>query len=153
MASWFINVKSELDLRKDIMENIKKFFAGDKFCEFIGVELIEVGTGRAKTKLEIKEHHLNGVGTIQGGALFTLADLAVAAAANSHGNIAVVINANISYMKAVSEGTLYAEAAEESLNPKLGTYSVKVTNQTGELIVILQGMAYRKKELLNNANQ
>jgi uncharacterized domain 1 len=130
------------------MENIKKFFAKDRFCEFIGVELLEVEPGRARTKLEIKEHHLNGVGTVQGGALFTLADLAVAAAANSRGNVAVVINANISYMTAVSQGILYAEAVEDSLNPKLGTYTVKVTNQTGELIASLQGMAYRKKELI-----
>jgi acyl-CoA thioesterase len=132
------------------MENIKKFFTRDRFCEFIGVELLEVEEGRAKTKLEIKEHHLNGVGTVQGGAIFTLADLAFAAAANSHGTIAVGINVDVSYVKAVSQGILYAEAIEESLGPKLGTYAVKVTNQEGDLIAILRGMAYRKKEAIDS---
>ena len=131
------------------MEKIKKFFSQDKFCRFIGVELFEVAEGRAKTKLEVKEHHLNGVGTIQGGVLFTLADLAVAAAANSHGTVAVVINANISYVKAISGGTIFAEAIQESLSPKLATYAVKVTNQDGVLIASFQGMVYRKKELIN----
>jgi acyl-CoA thioesterase len=132
------------------MENIKELLAKDRFCNFIGVELLEVDPGRAKAKLEIKDHHLNGLGTVQGGAIFTLADLAVAAAANSRGNVAVVINANISYVKAVSQGMLYAEAKEDSLGSKLGTYSVKVTNEAGDLVASLQGMAYRKKESLNS---
>jgi acyl-CoA thioesterase len=132
------------------MENIKELLAGDKFCNFIGVQLLEVEPGRAKAKLEIKDHHLNGLGTVQGGAIFTLADLAIAAAANSRGNVSVVINADISYVKAVSGGTLYAEAKEDSLGSKLGAYSVKVTNEVGDLIASLQGMTYRKKESLNS---
>jgi acyl-CoA thioesterase len=128
------------------MENVKKFLTRDQFCEFIGVELLEVEPGRAKTKMEIKEHHLNGVGIVQGGAIFTLADLAFAAAANSHGTVAVGINVDIAYVKAVSGGILYAQATEESLGSKLATYAVKVTNQDGDLIASFQGMVYRKKE-------
>jgi len=59
-----------------------------------------------------------------------------------------LIYANISYDKAVSEGTLYAEAKEESLNPKLATYQVRVTDQTGDLVAGFQGTVYRKKETL-----
>jgi acyl-CoA thioesterase len=128
------------------MEEIKRFFKKDKFCEFIGIELLEVGKGRAKAKLDIKEHHLNGVGIVQGGAIFTLADLAFAAASNSHGTIAVSINANISNVTAVSGGTLYAEAREISVNHKIGTYTVDITNEKGEVIGIFQGMVYRKKD-------
>ncbi len=128
------------------MDEIKRFFKKDKFCEFIGIELIEVEEGRAKAKLEIKPHHLNGVGIVQGGAIFTLADFAFAAASNSHGTVAVSINANISNMTAVSTGTLYAEAREISKNHKIGTYTVDVTNEKGQLIAIFQGMVYRKKD-------
>ena len=62
------------------MEDIKRFIKKDKFCMFIGIELTEVSEGHAKAKMDIKEHHLNGVGIVQGGAIFTLADLAFAAA-------------------------------------------------------------------------
>ncbi|HBE79755.1 MAG TPA: phenylacetic acid degradation protein [Firmicutes bacterium] len=132
-----------------LSETIKDFFARDKFCESIGVQLVEAEAGSAKTKLVIEARHLNGLGTVQGGAIFTLADLAIAAAANSRGNVAVVINANISYVKAVSEGVLYAEAVEDSLHSKLGTYTVKITNEMGERIATLQGMVYRKKDSIN----
>ena len=133
------------------MENVKKIIQRDRFClETVGVELIEIGPGRAKAKLEITPAHLNGLGMVQGGAIFTLADLALAAAANSHGRASVSINGNISYIKAVSQGVLFAEANEESLNNTLATYSIKVTNGEGGLIALMQGTVYRKKETLDS---
>ncbi len=128
------------------MSTVEELIAGDRFCNFIGVEMVDIGPGRAKAKLEITGNHLNGAGVVQGGAIFTLADLAVAAAANSHGPIALVVNSHISYLKAISEGTLYAVACEESNGAKLGTYGVKVTNEAGELIASIQSMVYRRKE-------
>jgi acyl-CoA thioesterase len=131
------------------METIKKLMAGDRFCcETVGIELLEAAPGYAKVKLDIEERHLNALKTVQGGAIFTLADLAIATASNAHGTAAVLINASISYIKAVSEGSLYAEAKEESLNPKLATYQVRVTDQTGDLVASFQGTVYRKKETL-----
>jgi len=131
------------------MEKIKKYFKRDQFVEYIGVELVEVGLGRAVAKMPIKPIHLNGMGSVQGGALFTLADLAFAAAANSHGQAAVGINCSINYMKAVSTGTLTAEAKEDSLNPKLGSYTVRIMNDEGDLVAIFQGLAYRKKQMID----
>ncbi len=133
------------------METIRKFFKNDKFAEYVGIELLEVSKGRAKAKMEIKNHHLNGLKTVQGGAIFTLADLVFAAASNSHGTVAVSINANISYLKSVTTGTLIAEAREISRNPKLATYTVHITNGNGDIIAIFQGMVYRKKtELISS---
>lgn len=130
------------------MNHIKEFFKKDRFAEYIGVELIDVSNGTAKATMEIKEHHLNGVGTVQGGAIFTLADLAFAAASNSHGTIAMAINVSISYLKAVKKGTLIAEAKEVSLHPKLASYRVDIKDEGGDIIAIFQGMVYRKKESL-----
>src|SRR5512136_1896785 len=101
-----------------MMERIKQFFADrDEFAKLAGIEVVEVGKGTAKTRMRIKEHHLNGVRSVQGGAIFTLADLAFAAACNSHGTVAVAVQVNIAFVKAVSEGTLYAEAKETFLGP------------------------------------
>jgi acyl-CoA thioesterase len=47
-------------------------------------------------------------------------------------------------MKSVSSGTLYADAEEFALNPKLATYTVKVLDDNGDSIAIFQGMVYRK---------
>jgi len=126
------------------MENIKKYFKNDKFAEYSGIELIDVSKGRAKAKLEIKEHHLNSAKVVHGGAIFTLADLAFAVASNSHGTSALSINVSISYLKAAKDGFLIAEAKEISLNHKLASYSVQVTDEKDNIIAIFQGMVYRK---------
>jgi acyl-CoA thioesterase len=130
------------------MQTIKEFFKNDRFAAANGIELMEVSPGRARVKMEIKEDHLNGVNIVHGGAIFTLADLAFAAASNSHGTVAVAINASIWYVKAAMEGTLFAEAREVSMNPKLATYTIEVTDQTGELIASFQGMVYRKQQTI-----
>jgi acyl-CoA thioesterase len=92
----------------------KHFLDDDKFAQYAGIELLEVTSGGAKVKMEVKPFHINGVGLVHGGALFTLADFAFAAAANSHEESAVAINASISYLKGVKAGTLYAVAEELS---------------------------------------
>ena len=66
----------------------QEFFKNDLFAENAGVVLLEVRKGYSKTKLEVKPEHLNAGARTQGGAIFTLADLALAAAANSHGTLA-----------------------------------------------------------------
>jgi acyl-CoA thioesterase len=128
------------------MDAMKEFFKNDRYAAHTGVELRSIAPGHAIASLEIQPCHLNGLGGVQGGAIFTLADFAFAAAANSHNAIAVAINVNISYMKAITNGTLTAEAREISINPRLGTYTVNVTDDTGDLVAVFQGLAYRKKD-------
>ena len=128
------------------MEAVRNFFKNDTFAEHLGIELLEVSKGRAKAKMEIRDHHLNGVNIAHGGAIFSLADLAFAVASNSHKTIALAINASISFLKAVSGGTLIAEATEVSINPKLATYDIRVTNENNDLIALFQGTVYRKKD-------
>lgn len=130
--------------------DIKKFFARDRFAASAGIELTETSEGYARAVMPVKESHLNGVSTVQGGAIFTLADLAFAAACNSHGTVAVAINVSISFVKAVTTGTLTAEAREVAVNPKLSSVTVNVMDDSGELVAIFQGMAYRKKMSLED---
>ncbi len=134
------------------MEAIKQFFEkNDKFADHVGIKLLEVSEGRAKAKMKIKKHHLNGVNTVHGAAIFTLADLVFAVASNSHGTIAMGINVSISYLKAIREGILYAEAKEVSKNPKLAAYQVQVTDVGGDIVAMFQGMVYRKREAIITA--
>ncbi len=127
-------------------EFLKEFFKGDMLAKHLGIELVEANTGKAVSRMDIKNEHLNGIGTVHGGAIFTLADFTFAVAANSHGNVTVAINASISFMKSVTKGTLTAIAKEVSLNPKISSYTVNICNDEGELIAIFQGLAYRKHE-------
>ena len=131
------------------MEHMKKFFKNDRFADWVGIELLEASPGSARARMEITDHHLNAVGIVHGAAVFSLADLVFAVASNSHGSVAVAVNASISFLKATSGGTLFAEATEVSRNPKLASYTVRVTDGSDDLIAIFQGMVYRKKEKIN----
>jgi acyl-CoA thioesterase len=127
-------------------EALKAFFRKDAFAEFVGIELIEAGNGRAMARLKLRDHHRNGIGLIQGGVIFTLADLSFAAAVHSRGQIAVAIHCSISYVKAAQGELLLAEAAEVSCGPKIAVYTVRITDSSGEVIAFFEGMAYRKRE-------
>jgi acyl-CoA thioesterase len=130
------------------MENIRRCFKNDRFAERTNVELLTVSPGHATAKMVLHPHHLNGLKTIQGGAIFTLADFTFAAAANSHGTVAVAINANITFIKAAVTGTLWAEAREVSKNFKIGSYLVEVKDDQGDMVAQFQGLVYRKKDKL-----
>ncbi|HNW70237.1 MAG TPA: hotdog fold thioesterase [Bacteroidales bacterium] len=127
--------------------DVRELIGQDRFAKLLGIELLEVSNGRATSKMEIRDEHLNGVDIAQGGVIFTLADFTLAAAANSHGRVAVVINASISFIKAFQKGILLAEAIETSRSEKIATYTVNITNLDGELIAEYHGTAYRKKEV------
>jgi acyl-CoA thioesterase len=131
------------------MDTVKRFFKNDKFAERANIELLSVSPGQARAKMTLHPHHLNGYGTVQGGAIFTLADFAFAAASNSYGKVAVAINVSITFMKAGQTGTLWAEAREVSKNTKLGSYTVEVKDDQGELVAVFQGLAYRKSETID----
>jgi len=128
------------------MENVKQRLRNDRFAARCNIELLSVTPGRASARMTLQPHHLNGIGTVQGGAIFTLADFTFAAAANSHGTVAVAVNASINFVKAAATGTLWAEAKELSKNLKIGTYSVEVKDDQGDLIAHFQGLSYRKKD-------
>lgn len=129
------------------MKNIKQFIQqGDRFARYVGIDLIEVTPGSATATLTIDDRHLNAVNIAHGAAIFSLADLAFAAAANSYGTVAVAINVNISFLRAVGRGVLTARATETSRNHKLATYSIRISDEAGNRVASFEGMVYRKKD-------
>ena len=131
------------------MERIKKHFKEhDLYAAHNGINLLEIREGYALAEMPIQPFHLNGAGIVHGAAIFTLGDLAFAAASNSRGSVAVGINVSISYMKAAVNGVLHAEAVEEITSNRLGQYTVRITDGVGGLIALMSGMVYRKNEAL-----
>jgi acyl-CoA thioesterase len=131
------------------MERIKKLeqmLKNDRFANHNDIRLVSVGKGEAKAEMIVSEKHLNGVNIIQGGALFTLADFAFAAASNSHGRIAVAANASINFFKGVSSGILTAVASEINSGKSLSNYTVDITDENGVKIAQFSGTAFLKGE-------
>jgi len=131
------------------MKSLFQMMQKDRFAAHTQIELIEIGEGTAKARLKITENHLNGVGIVQGGALFTLADFVFAVASNSRGKVAVTLDANVNFIKAVSSGILTAVAYEIDLKRTIAIYKVEIHNESDELIAIFQSTAYRKEPKTN----
>ena len=84
--------------------------------------MLEIREGYARARMTVGEHHLNGGDFCQGGAIFTLADLAFAAAVNSHLVLTVSTSSNITFFRSVPLGTtVYAEAQELVNHPRMPT--------------------------------
>lgn len=126
---------------------LKEFFKNDRFSTLAGVKLLEVRQGYARASMVVTPQHLNGGGVCQGGALFTLADLACAAAMNSHLVLTLGTSANITFVGNVSQGTVYAEARELVDHPKMPYCEVRLTDEGGRLLAVFTSSGYRKKDV------
>jgi acyl-CoA thioesterase len=128
-------------------EQIFQRISQDPFACFLGIELLELGQGYSKVCMTVEEQMLNFHGIPHGGALFSLADAAFAAASNSHGQTAVALNVSINYLAVVPVGArLYAEATEENLGNRTALYRLVVTTEDGIPIALAHGTVYRKRE-------
>lgn len=129
---------------------LKDFFKNDRFAADAGCELQELSDGHAIATMTVGKQHLNAGGVCQGGAIFTLADLAFAAAVNSHGQLTFSINSSINIFSSAKDGDVLKAVAQETVNhPKIPFCEVKITNQDGKLIAAFTGQAYRKNVSIN----
>lgn len=122
----------------------QEFFKNDLFAINAGVELLEVRRGYARAQMKITKEHLNAGGRTQGGALFTLADLALAASSNSSGKLSFSLSSNITFLRASAEGdTLTAIAVEKYIGRTTGYYEVDIMNQENQLIASFRSSVFR----------
>lgn len=120
------------------------FLNRDAFARLLGIRLVEASPGYAKTAMDITDDLKNGAGIAHGGAVFSLADLALAVASNSHGRLALAVASSITFVKPGTGKTLFAEAREVSLGGKMATYAITISNDAGVAVAAVQGTVYRK---------
>ena len=126
----------------DIKELLNK---RDRFAANAGCQIMEVDEHHAVAMMTVTEAHLNGGDVCQGGALFTLADLAIAALMNSGGQLTFGISSSLMFVSSARLGdTLRAEAVHVANHHKIPAVEVTVTNQEGRVICHVTGMGYRK---------
>lgn len=122
----------------------------DAFSKWLGIERVFDGTGSSVIKMVVRKEMLNGFEILHGGVSFSLADSALAFAANSHGVQSVSIENTIHYHLSAKEGDeLTARASETSKSNKLAVYEVVVTNQKNEKVATFKGTVYRTKKQWN----
>ena len=109
-------------------------WADDRASQALGMELLEVGPGRAVLRMTVREDMVNGHAIGHGGLTFTLADSAFAFACNSYGRTTVAAAAEIRFRRPTRLGdVLVATAVERTRDGRDGVYDVTVRN--GDAVV------------------
>ena len=119
----------------------------DRFAASNGIRLTDIQTGFATAEMTVSDKHLNAAGVCQGGAVFTLADLAMAAAFNSGRQLTVGIQNSVSFLQSALKGdVLTAEAQVVFDHKKIPFVNATVRRQDGEIVAVMTGQGYKKRD-------
>jgi len=112
----------------------------DAAARSLGIEIVEIGQGKAVLSARVLATMCNGVGVCHGGMIFTLADTAMAYASNSYNQVALASTASIDFMRGASLGTrIVATATERFRGRRKASYQVDVEDDNDRQIARLQG--------------
>ncbi len=125
-------------------EEAKKFFAQDLFATENGMTLDNIGDDWAEASVILTDRHRNAQGGIMGGVMFTLADLAFAAACNSVHSPSVAQQVSINYLSGTRGSKLFAHAICIKDGRTSGVYTVKVTDDLNCDIALFTAVAFKK---------
>jgi acyl-CoA thioesterase len=124
----------------------KKMYENDPFSQWLGIEITKINKGSVELSMTIRPEMCNGFGIAHGGITYSLADSALAFAANSHGIQSLSIETSINHLKPLKSGDrLTAVAFEDYVSKSLGHYRVEISCR-GSIVALFKGMVYRTGE-------
>lgn len=136
-------------MNNNAIEELLKRTQTEPYALKLDIKAKKIEPGYALVEMKFTKDLQNLLGTMHGGAIFSLIDEAFELSSNSYGTIAVALNMNITYFAAPElNSTLRAEAKEVNRTNRTGTYQILVTDDKGRQIALCQALAYRKKESL-----
>ena len=125
---------------KDI---VAKMYDNDPFSQWLGIEVEHIDVGTCTLSMTIRKEMLNGFAIAHGGITYSLADSALAFAANTHGRQSVSIDTSINHTEPLREGDkILAIATEESLKNKFGFYKIEI-KRDDTIVALFKGTVYR----------
>ena len=121
-------------VKEDVLEKVRKRFENDRFATDNGAVIEAVGEGYARCVMSLDEHHYNAVGSVMGGAIFTLADFAFAVASNWNKKPCVSLTAQITYLGRAKGKKLIAEAEKVKEGRTTCYYLIEVADELGNKV-------------------
>ena len=119
-------------MRQDILEGIRRHIQ-----PLAGVEhaqILEIAPGHAKLGLDILPCSLNLYGTLHGGVIFTLCDMAAGMATYAYEVSNVTQQGCIHFIKSVDSGKLYVQADAVHKGSKTAIHHVVITTPEGKTV-------------------
>ena len=126
------------------LEEARAFFANDRYAtETTGVVIEAVGPHYSKCSLKLDTRHLNAVGHVMGGVVYTMADLTFAVSTNFRAERPTVTNvAQVSYLNPPEGDTLYSESRLIKDGRKICFYEITIRDNTDKDIAIVSMNGY-----------
>ena len=130
---------------------VNKMINGDAFSQWLGIKVLEINEGNCTLEMTVRDEMTNGFNIAHGGIAYSLADSALAFAANSYGVQSMSIETSISHTKKVKSGdVLKAVTKEINKTHKTAIYYITIQNQDNIEVAHFKGTVYRtKKKWLN----
>lgn len=126
-------------------DTIETLQTKDAMVRLLGMTGFEQRPGYGKVVMPFDERHKNIMGVAHGGALFTLADVAIGVASNPQGYAVLTLDSSISYLKPGVNGPFTAVAELLSSGYRIDHYEVKITDATNTIIAHCHVSAYKKR--------
>ena len=107
------------------------------FSEYVGARVTEADGGRAVVVLEASNQHANRHGSVHGGAVATLVDVAMGAAVSSEfdGEQApVTVEMKVTYLEPAPVGRLTATAAVRRAGKRITIVETEVAGADGDVV-------------------
>ncbi|WP_080797972.1 PaaI family thioesterase [Arabiibacter massiliensis] len=125
-------------------DEIAAVFAADRFAtEAAGCRVVSGERDRAVAEMELSDVHRNAMGNVMGGAIFTLADFALAIACNIGEEPTVSVDHTVSFLRATRGAKLTATAVCDKPGRHLAFYTVVVEDDLGKQIARMTATCYR----------
>lgn len=132
---------------------VDQMYSKDAFSQWLGIQRLMVEPGRCRLQMTVREEMTNGFKIAHGGITYSLADSALAFAANGHGVQSLSIDTSINHLKPVKIGdVITAEAKEVNVTRRTGIYQIEITNQDDERVAVFKGVVYRTERLWESKN-
>lgn len=126
---------------------VNQMMENDAFSQWLGINVLEQKAGYCKLQMLVRPEMTNGFSVAHGGITYSLADSALAFAANSHGLKSMSIETSISHLKKVlTNDVLTVVSTQVSLSRKIAVYGMTITNQKLEVVADFKGTVYRSSE-------
>lgn len=112
----------------------------DSFSKWMGIQVIQIEKGSCVLECIIHAEMLNGFGIAHGGITYSLADSALAFAANAYGYQCVSVETSISHLRPVHlNDKLLVVCKEIHRGRSIGIYTVNITKEDTTLIAKFKG--------------
>lgn len=121
--------------------------ARDRVSRALGMAVVEARPGAATVTMTVREDMLNGHDICHGGFVFTLADTAMAYAANAANQVAVAAQAQIQFLEPARKGEgLTARAAVNAARGRTAVYDITVVGGDGRIVALFRGTTLSRDE-------